>query len=264
MAGETPLERALRWEGCFNVRDLGGLATEDGRTTQLGRFVRADELVRLTADGCRALAVYGVRTIVDLRAPSEDDYGSHPFGGGHTYGDVTYQRLPIFTDGMADFWRAWRTRRTAGDGNVLLLEHCGDAFARVFAAMAEAPPGAVVFHCFAGKDRTGLVAALLLSLAGVARETIAEDYALSHRHLEVYYRAILEAVADPSRRAMHERSYYSPLNVTQPEYMLQALDYVESLHGGAAAYLEHHGVPDEQRSALVSRLLDSTGGAAAS
>jgi protein tyrosine/serine phosphatase len=165
------MDRHLDWDGCRNVRDLGGL----GRIRP-GALVRADALQQLTADGWVALEAHGVRTVIDLRNPDEigEDAAARPRG-------VTTVRIPL--DGMEDteFWERWMHRPEFGTPHYYgpWLERFPDRAARALAAIARAQPGGVAYHCGIGRDRTGLVTMLLLAALDVAPEEAAEDYALS-------------------------------------------------------------------------------------
>jgi protein-tyrosine phosphatase len=171
-ARTTPPQRALAWDGCSNVRDLGGLRTERGGETAWRAVVRSDSPDRLTAAGWEALAAYGIRTIVDLR--NEDELGGEPAG-------VDYVHLPL--DGVedAEFWAEWGSGPQFGTPLYYRphLERFPERNAAAVRAIARAQPGGVLFHCVGGRDRTGQVAMLLLALAGVAPEEIAADYRLS-------------------------------------------------------------------------------------
>jgi protein-tyrosine phosphatase len=171
-ARTTPPQRALAWDGCSNVRDLGGLRTEGGRETAWRAVVRSDSPDRLTAAGWEALAAYGIRTIVDLR--NEDELGGEPAG-------VDYVHLPL--DGVedAEFWAEWGSGPQFGTPLYYRphLERFPERNAAAVRAIARAQPGGVLFHCVGGRDRTGQVAMLLLALAGVAPEEIAADYRMS-------------------------------------------------------------------------------------
>jgi protein-tyrosine phosphatase len=182
------LDRHLEWEGCFNARDLGGLPVRDGGRTRHGAIVRADDLDRLTQAGWAALQRHGVRTIVDLRNDPEIDaarVARRPAG-------VAYVHVPLDDAADTAFWEhCWENEL---DGSPLyyrpFLERKPERCAAAVRAIAAAGPGAVAFHCGGGRDRTGLVALLLLALAGVETDAIVADYQLSPEPAEVA--AILE------------------------------------------------------------------------
>ena len=174
------MTRDLDWDGCRNARDLGGLPTADGGRIRRGALVRADSLERLTAGGWAALEAHGVRTVIDLRNHDElgEDAAPRPAG-------VTTIHLPL--DGMEDteFWDQWVDRPEFGTPHYYgpWLERFPDRAARVLAAIAQAEPGGVAYHCMGGRDRTGLVTMLVLAAAGVPAEAVAEDYALSNENI---------------------------------------------------------------------------------
>jgi protein-tyrosine phosphatase len=118
-----------------------------------------------------------------------------------------------------------------------VLDHYWRGIAGVMSAIAAAPGGVVLFHCHAGKDRTGLIAALLLALGGVPEETIAEDYALSQACLQPTYDEHLSQEPDPAKRARLARQIG-----TVPETMLGILEHIDARHGGAERYLLAAGV----------------------
>jgi protein-tyrosine phosphatase len=173
--------RVLSWEGCGNVRDLGGLQTESGGETRAGAVVRSDNVCRLTPAGWRALHEHGVRTIIDLRADKElveDPPGDMPIEPLRVslFGLLDGEYLRELEERIQDLPPDERIRELYLDA----LERHRDSMARAVALVADAPEGGVLVHCAAGKDRTGLVAALLLRLAGVRDDVIVEDYAASH------------------------------------------------------------------------------------
>jgi protein-tyrosine phosphatase len=186
-------ERHLDWEGCFNVRDLGGLRAAGGRPIRRGALVRADALDRLMATGWAALEAYGIRTVVDLRNADQagPDRARRPAG-------VTTVRVPFHRlddRALLDRW---------GDGPVFatplyyrqFLDRVPHSAAACVRAIARARPGGVAFHCAGGRDRTGLVAILVLALAGVAPADIAADYALSAQRQPARFAAL--GVEDPA------------------------------------------------------------------
>ena len=164
--------RDLVWDGCSNVRDLGGHATGDGGTTRFGAVVRSDSRAHLTDAGWTALLAYGVSRIVDLRR--DDELADDPPRAAEV--EVVHVSLMAGIERGDPGWTAMVVEAEAapdalGEYVVFydwMLERCAPAIVRALAAVASAPPGAVVVHCVGGKDRTGLVAALLLRLCGVS------------------------------------------------------------------------------------------------
>jgi protein-tyrosine phosphatase len=219
----------LAWDGCVNVRDLGGFTTPS-RTTARGVFVRADNARKLTPAGWRAASDYGIRTVLDLRSDPEcaADPPPHP--------DFAHRRISLFDhfDGDASY-RADLLVRVASLDNAekhrLLyreaLELDAARFAEAAGVLAEAD-GGVLFHCAGGKDRTGVLAALLLRLVNVPLEEVEADYVASQARLEQGPEAHL-----------HDGS-------TPPGVIDQVLAELEARHGTAAAYLLQAGTPPEQ------------------
>ncbi|WP_235926519.1 tyrosine-protein phosphatase [Actinokineospora pegani] len=166
--------RDLDWPDTYNVRDLGGLPTRDGRTTRWGAVVRGDHPGNLTVGGWAALRAHGVRTLVNLTG---DEYEP---GEGL---EVVHVPLDDLDDG--EFWDVWGRGL---DCTPLYYGAFLDRFlgrvARVVAAVADAPAGGVFVHCGGGRDRTGLVVLLLLAAVGVPAEVIADDYVVSTARLE--------------------------------------------------------------------------------
>jgi protein tyrosine/serine phosphatase len=244
---------ALAWEGCLNVRDLGGLPTEDGRRTRAGALVRSDNVRKLTDAGWRSLAAHGVVRIVDLRWPEElaedqprdvDIDVVHISVLGETIDPEYIETLDKHLDSVDDVadHYAW--------SYVDFLERYRDRFGRAFAAIADAD-GTVVVHCAGGKDRTGLVAALLLRLAGVGYAEIGADYAVSERNLgPELERLWLEAPVEGVERTRREK-----LSRTPAQGMMRALGEIERRYGDVAAYLRATGLNDDQIDRLRERLV---------
>ena len=160
--------RLLDWEGGLNARDLGGYATEDGRETRWGAVVRSAALATLTEAGRAALADYGVRAIVDLRLPDELADHPNPFAEPGDHG-IAYTNVSFIDPAAAPP----NAVTTLAEDYLQMLDRYRHGVAEAMAAIARAPDGAVVIHCAAGKDRTGLISALLLGLVDVPAETIA-------------------------------------------------------------------------------------------
>src|SRR5436853_114077 len=176
--------RDLVWDGCLNVRDLGGHPTTDAGETKFGAIVRSDSVSQLSEAGWQALVDHGVRTVIDLRGDHERE------DDPPTELPVEVVHVPFMEANEAEWEEIAEEIETASaaapdvptstrDVYLIFLERFRDNVAAAVRAVARAPEGGVVIHCVGGKDRTGLLAAFLLHLAGVADEEIAADYALS-------------------------------------------------------------------------------------
>jgi protein-tyrosine phosphatase len=227
-------ERVLSWDGCLNVRDLGGHVTEDGSTTRFGAIVRADSVRHLTPAGWEALVDYGVRTIVDLRRHDELERDP-PF---ETPVEVVH--VPLDEHYEPELRAIWRQEGRDEDGvyaaYVRMTELLAPNFARAIDVVAGAPEGGVVVHCYAGKDRTGLTCAMLLRLAGVGIEDIAADYGLSAGNIRPLIDPWAAAAPDEQERALRLRIGSSP-----PRVMAGVLAELERRHGDVRAYLLEAG-----------------------
>jgi protein tyrosine/serine phosphatase len=250
----TLRSRELAWEGCLNVRDLGGLPTEDGGETRYGQVIRADSVRQLTDAGWKVVADYGVRTVVDLRGDYElrdDPPGELPF-------DVVH--VP-FMEANEDEWDAIvneiESAATAApnameatrDVYLIFLDHFRLNAAAGLRAVARAPEGGVVVHCVGGKDRTGLLCAFLLQLANVRIEDIAADYALSEERLRPRQELWLAEAETEAERERLRR-----ISRTPPESMVGVFAELERRYGGAKEFLRSTGLSDEDLELAAARL----------
>jgi len=207
----------------------------------MGVFVRSDSIAHLTPAGREALTAYGVTTVIDLRTDGEVSRVPNPFADG---AGPAYRHLPMIDDSMM-------VELGAASGMyeryLMMLDGRPEAFRGIFEAVAEAEGGAV-FHCFAGKDRTGLVAAMLLSLAGVTDDAIAGDFAETDAQLATRYEEWL-AKATPERLEEMRDELRCP-----PEWMLGTLEYAAQTWGGVESYLEAAGVTPADIDRLSAKL----------
>jgi protein-tyrosine phosphatase len=183
-AGGGDSGRHVGMTSCFNFRDMGGLVTTDGRTVRHGVFFRSDDLVRLTTEELSALRAMGIRTVVDLRSVDEvDRRGSADWDGW----GVVHHHFPLMDllppPKASD--AAWADPARTAD---VYLDMTSGAASRpeLWRALAEASRAPFVVHCVAGRDRTGVVVAVLLGLLSVEPDEIAADYALSGRRMVSY------------------------------------------------------------------------------
>jgi protein-tyrosine phosphatase len=248
---DAAARRVLAWDGSVNVRDLGGLPTEDGGETQFGRIVRADSVRRLSDDGWAALVAYGIGRIVDLRWHEEleaDPPRELPVEVVHVPLFGSRSDMDEISELIAELEPPVESRRAT------YLDALG-RFSRNFAAavdaVAGAPEGAVVVHCAGGVDRTGLVSALILRLAGVGREEIAADYALSGENWAPFMDEWIRAA-----ETEQEQDLRRLLSVVPAEAMAETLKLLEAEHGSVRGYLREAGVSETSLDRLVARLRD--------
>lgn len=245
--------RTLVWDGCVNVRELGGIPTEDGGVTRTGSVVRSDNVGLLTPAGWRALEDHGIGRIVDLRWPEEraedpprdvDIEAVHvsvlwpTIHEGHDYMKAFDDHVDAVDD-IADHY-AW--------SYVQFLEGNRERFGQALAAIADAE-GAVVIHCMGGKDRTGLVAALLLRLAGVGLDEIGRDYSLSGPNLAPSRAEWFENAPTEAERRRRRK-----LSATPASAMARVIEEIERRYGGVEGYLEGAGLRPDQLERLRGRL----------
>jgi protein tyrosine/serine phosphatase len=243
--------RDLVWDGCLNVRDLGGLSTADGGRTRYGSIIRADSVGLLSRNGWEAVAEAGVARIIDLRQEFEavDDPPRELA--------IDVVDIPIFEDLDDEDWATVEALAagapTTAESQRLVylhfLERARHRFVAAVGAVADAPDGAVVVHCHAGKDRTGIVVALLLRLAGVPIDEIAADYALSGERLRPRHERWFASAESEEERARIERIAATPLKSMQN--VLEALD---KQYGGVERYLLDGGLSPETLEAARARL----------
>ncbi len=241
MNEKPPYQRRLDIEGAYNVRDLGGYQTAGGRTTRWRTFLRADGLHALTSSDRRKLIDYGVRTVIDLRRNQETVETPDVFAAS---ADVSYRHMNMVTDtnppgydaeGEGPAWIADTYRR--------ILRYRQPQIRRILEALADSDSHPLLFHCAAGTDRTGIIAALLLGVAGVPNDRIADDYALSAEGLLARY---MEH-GPPPGMASHDLTQASVTEVMAPaEAMTLTLKYLADEYNGPEGYMRSIGITADQ------------------
>lgn len=244
------MDRHLVWPDLLNARDLGGFLRSSGRETAWHRVVRADNLNKLAPAGVAALVAYGVRTVIDLRDPFELEKFPNPLAAVPPP-DVVFVNVPLISKAE---WEAIKDPARMAEGYVLTAKLSHANIAKTIAGVADASPGGVVVHCHAGKERTGIVAALLLSLAGVPDAAVAEDWTASDAYLQPLYDEWLANETDPTIRAKRAEGF-----VTHAEHILDVLTHVRRSHGSVDEYLRAGGVTADQLDRVRRRLVSSGG-----
>ena len=236
------------------MRELGGLPIEDGGETRFGAVVRADSIHQLSEGGWRALVNHGIRTVIDLRGDHEredDPPAELPVEVVHVpfmeASEAEWEEIGEEIDAAAA--AAPDVATSTRDVYLIFLERFRDNVAAAVRAVAHAPEGGVLIHCVGGKDRTGLLAAFLLHLAGVPDDEIAADYALSEERLLPRHEAWFAAAADEEELERLQRIAQTPA-----ASMSGVFAELERRHGGVEGYLSQAGVSDEELEQARARL----------
>ena len=236
-------ERVLRWDGCVNVRDLGGLPLAEGGETAFRVVVRADSLPNLTEAGRRALADYGVSLVVNLRPQREHDE-EDPVDAL----PVPVVRAPMDPRDVEAAW-VWPSMCEA---YLALADHFRGEFAKALTALGNTePPGAI--HCAGGRDRTGIACGMALWLAGVEPDAIALDHALSDESWAPLNEEWLAAATDDEERERRRR-------ISRPagRTLVDVLEEIERREG-VRGLLLGAGADEPALDRLVARLRGDMG-----
>ncbi len=252
-------ERRVALEGTFNFRDLGGYGTVHGRRVKWGEVYRSDNLSRLTDNAVGMIASMGIRLVCDLRSDGEAE--SRPNRLPENQGIETCH-LPVVQgkiDGIAAFEKikqgdtSWFTDDFMLNGYLNGMDGFAEIWGNLISRLAEKDSRAMVFHCSAGKDRTGIAAALILSVLGVPEDTIIADHQMSNTCIapalgDIYSR-IRSYGVDPERIA----GYFA----APRECIVAMLDHLRNAHGSAARFLTTRcGVPPKTIEDLRDALLE--------
>lgn len=242
--------RTPDWEGAFNLFDLGGLALIGGGMTAHGRVFRSGRTESMSDRGWSELLAAGVTTVIDLRNESESGRrAGDPFVSDTFRAGVTFVHAPTEDPDDEEFQRVcgpWLDHPRSYADNLRLFP---TKMATVFAALAAAP-GATLIHCSGGRDRTGLVTAMLLRLAGVETAPIVEDYAEAFRAASRHVTRTAEL--DPEQ--VHERPYsYGEIEARIRERADALVDWLDGFD--VASWLSRAGLSESEIEVLRSRLL---------
>lgn len=250
--------RRIDFEGSFNFRDLGGFQTNDGRTTKWGRLYRADSVHLLTpTDAKRAKDEVGLKTLIDLRSDMEiqitgmglladEGLGRHHLPitgeGGYTVIDgvqLTLSGEDRSPDTMVEVARA-------------MLRVSGPLFVTAADAIARDETLPAVFFCAAGKDRTGILSAILLGAVGVRDEDVVSDYVMTGDTIDLVIGRFAKNANAPAVYKDNPPSYFAPY----AETMERIVQHVREDYGSFGDYLLAEGLPQSSLDALRDHLLD--------
>ena len=235
------MERLIALDGAVNFRDLGGYATVDGRRTRWRVLFRADGLSELSQTDFSVMRDLGIRTVVDLRSgheveQSRFDVDAHP---------VDFHHFP-FIDQLPDVEQWDRRPGLLGAQYKEMLDDAAPQIIGALEVLTAPDSRPAVFHCTAGKDRTGLLSALVLSLLGVPEETVVADYALSGEAMERLRAKLIVKYPDSKDTITDIDEVFS----ANPANMVELFAYLRERYGSVTEYAVTVGVPD----AVVARL----------
>ena len=249
-------KRHLNINGSYNIRDLGGYKTLDGKFTSWKSFLRSDDLHRLPPSSQSALLEYGLTTIVDLRRPDELKAKPNVFKNST---QVKYQNYDLAGDIENPTYPSeisnthTNTTRVNFSMYYHWIDHRQGEICSILSTLASPNIRTGLFHCAAGKDRTGMIAALLLGIARVPIETITEDYGLTARFLfEADRKQRIESGEDVRNYTWQDyQRLYCP-----PDEMLNVLQYIQHKYDGFEKYSQTIGLNDKQIKNLRDHLVE--------
>lgn len=251
----TFADRLVPFGTCFNFRDLGGYRAEGGAQVRWKTLFRADTLHRLDGADLDVFHDLGLRTVIDLRSQHElDDHGQlRPAAG-----TVVVHHLPMLDEvggpsrPLPDPPPREAAALTAGDAYISMADQGRNAIARAVTLLARPERLPAVFHCTAGKDRTGILAAVVLGALGVGDDDIVHDYMLTTEC----------RTARDAFMQVHEPDYYAfvqslptAIREMDTEAIPTMLTWMRSEHGSVAGFLRTAGVDEPTLAALRANLL---------
>lgn len=215
----------LPMEKAYNVRELGGYAARGGSVTKYHQFLRTDNLTDITEEDKNFLLAYGLKAVIDLRGREETLIYPNPF---REHQEVSYINLPFITDNVLDMRAVREEGFDPAKFYVNLVEY-KEMVVQLFRYILEHADGCVLFHCQAGKDRTGILAMLLLGICGVSKEDIIANYQVSHTYLRDHVELRI-------RDGLEELEY------SRSEWIEAAYDHIIEEYGTFRKYLLSAGL----------------------
>lgn len=234
----------MHFDGLLNARELGGMPLKNGKVFPRNAVIRSDSPSDLTKEQCDNLKAAGITCVIDLRSEAEVRHYGNPF---REYEGVDFYNIPLFigdpdneNDPTINFLRT----HLLGDFYVLILQQLGDRICRILKIISD-NEGITMYHCAHGKDRTGIISAILYLLAGASRENIIRNYECSY--------TFMKPILDPLI-ATQEPGLKHILG-SDAENMVIFLDYIEKKYGGdIKVYLKEQGMSDEDLDKLIRRI----------
>lgn len=258
----VPTERKLPFDGAHNFRDLGGYETVDGKRVRWGRLYRSDKLSDLSATDERYLEQLQIRRIVDFRSEAERLEAPNRIAPDSSIRMVN-KPIAITAAAVEDMGKkltnadttAAEMRQFLIDANRQMVEEFTPVYREYMQELLRDANYPTVFHCTAGKDRTGLAAALVLSALNVPRDTIMQDYLASNRHSQDYIDKMVRLIEIGSLFRANEEAVRA-LFAVEASYLNEAFAAIDEHYGSMDNYLQQGlGIGSEERQQLRTLLL---------
>ena len=248
-----PRDRLVPLSGAFNFRDLGGYVTRDGRVTRWGSLFRSDTLHELTGADVAVLRSLGLATIIDLRTSRElEETGRGPLAPE----PMAYRHLSLISDGGGEAMAAPAPAGTELSERYLwYLEVGRQSLVEALGVLSDPARLPLVFHCAAGKDRTGVLAALVLDILDVDDEAIVGDYLITAGRMELILGRYRSDPVIAERMARVPPSRYG----VEAETMVRFLAELDARFGGARAWAVSAGVDPGAFDRMEELLLEPAG-----
>ncbi len=221
-------QRRYILENIVNCRDIGGYPSKYG-CTKFGRFIRGGTVDRPTESDIGTLRELNISTVIDLRGDFE--FNNQPNGMERLTDNVNH--VSLYELNVAE---AKDMKMTITEVYEYIVDNYKENICKALKAVANAPEGAVFYHCFLGKDRTGILSMLLLTIAGVSEDDIVADYQLTYTYLENYIHTHADSLWDTN----------AEMHYSLPQTMRALISYVKEKYGSIAEYIKLTGISDEE------------------
>ncbi len=252
-------ERLVCMEGTHNFRDLGGYKTQSGKYVKWGQIFRSDALSKLTSRDQQLLTRLGLKTVCDFRSKAEVERSPDNLPGDDS---IAYLHLPVSShnfDTLSALERLqkgdteWLTESFMREGYITNIDQYAQTWGKVLTCLSLSENRPLVFHCTAGKDRTGTCAAILLLLLGVPEETVILDHGLSNLFLANF----LEKLFVYFKAFGIEREKISPYLTAPEDAIISLLNHIRKKYGSSEKYLiKMTGINPETINCLRRDLLE--------
>ncbi len=233
--------RRIALSSVLNLRELGGYPAANGTITAYGRYWRSNALYNLSQEEVSRLQAYNLRKVIDLRSEAEKEIHPSSFADCPAIDYVPIPVLDLFPNAVFEGHFQANQIRNMSDFYKNLMQYGGEQIASVLREIAKETQGVTLFHCTAGKDRTGITAALLLGMAGVRDIDIIADYTLTDVYMFEKYEKMRQEHPDIPVQFMNAHA----------ENMRNTLAFLEVQYGGITGYLENIGIDAKCRESLM-------------